>query len=330
MDLSQTIHRPQLDQGDSSWSNRALGDISSMTVQTVLLHPSRKGLVYWVLNKQETQSIRQNTPKPRGWGNPGGGVELFDRINEQGIPHSLEKTIESCGRRELTDETGFLHFEFKRNARSQLPFIRYDDPYGHCVIILLAQLRDYQSIPIKEVEEIVCGSWFDLSVSPVELFQDKTDLPYWSHVRRTIIILDYVAQHAGSNDLLRTIHPLWNLVFPFVTQDSRFPQEGYLIHWTDWYRIMRVFITRRIHTLDLDCIYEQLTRPHIEERYKERSDHLLVKKKTGSLTSPNSHPPYAQQPSLRSSNFYTLEREKMIAAYEEDYLRWAENTKNAT
>ena len=150
MDLSQTAYRSESDQGDVSWSNKAFGGIPSMTIQIVLLHPSRKGLVYWVLNREETENTRKSviygTLKPRGWGNPGGGIEPIDCVNGQGTPHSWEKMIESCAKRELVDETGFRHFEFRRNAISRLPFIRYDDPYGHCVMTLLAQLHDCKSI----------------------------------------------------------------------------------------------------------------------------------------------------------------------------------------
>ena len=80
MDLSQTIHRPISDQGDVFWGNNASSGITSMTIQTVLLHPSIKGLVYWVLNQEETKSTRHvlyNSPKPRGWGNPGGHTVLL-------------------------------------------------------------------------------------------------------------------------------------------------------------------------------------------------------------------------------------------------------------
>lgn len=281
MDLSQTIKHLKSDRGNAFRGNNAFSDTPSMTVQTVLLHPSMEGSVYWVLNRQETESARQgvhSTPKPCGWGNPGGGVELIDCVNEHGVLHSFEKTVASCGKRELVDETGFTHFEFKRNAALELPFIRYDDPYGHCVITLLAQLYDYQSIPVKEVEEITCGSWFDLSVSPVELFQGRADLPYWLHVRRTIIVLNYVAKYMDDNNLMRAVHPLWNLVFPVITQDTRFPQWGYLIPPQHWYHIMRMLIKDRVHAFDMDFIYDHLG-PQIDERRRQENDRLSAHKK---------------------------------------------------
>ncbi|MEK9195076.1 MAG: NUDIX domain-containing protein [Patescibacteria group bacterium] len=330
MDLSQTIHRPVSDQGDVFWGNNASSGITSMTIQTVLLHPSIKGLVYWVLNQEETKSTRHalyNSPKPRGWGNPGGGVELIDSVNECGIPHSFEKTIASCARRELTDETGFTNFEFKRNSASGLAFTRYDDPYGHCVITLVAQLYDHVSLPIKEIEEIVCGSWFDFSISPIKLFQDTTDLPYWSHVRRTITIFHRLAQQTGDNDVVRAIHPLWNLVFPIITQDPRFPQQGYLIPPPHWYHIMRIYITRRVHALDLDCIYEYL-RPQIEEKRRQENDRRPPQKKSNV---PDPYLSYTYQPSLRPSDCYHVsEQERRITEYEQDYRRWAEKYISAT
>ncbi len=316
MDLLQTIKHLKSDRGDVVLTNNAYGGIHSMTVQTVLLRPSMDGLVYWVLNRQETKSLRQgihSTPKLRGWGNPGGGVELVDCVNEHGVLHSFEKTVASCGKRELVDETGFTHFEFKRNAALELPFIRYNNPYGHCVITLLAQLYDDQSIPVKEVEEIMCGAWFDLSLSPVESFQGRADLPYWSHVRRTITVLRYATQDADTNNTVRAIHSLWNLVFPIVTQDTRFPRGQYLISPPDWYHIMRMLIMNRVHTLDLDFIYDHLGH-RIEERRRQENDSQLFEEKSNVLL-PKSDSLYVQRPS---------EQERMVAQYEEDYRRWAE------
>lgn len=320
MDLSQTIRYLESNQKNVSLGNQASDGTSSMTVQTVLLHPLMERSVYWVLNRQETEKARQgifNTSKPSGWGNPGGGVELIDCVNERGASHSFEKTLVSCGKRELVDETGFTHFEFKRNTALELPFVRYDDSFGHCVITLLAQLYDYQSIPVKEAEEIMCGSWFDLSISPVELFRSKTDLPYWSHVRRTIIVLNHLAQDTDTNNMTGTIHPLWNLVFPITTQDVRFPKLGYLIPPQYWYRIMRMLIMDRVHALDLDFIYSHLG-PKIDERRRQENDRLFAHKRAETIS--------AQQVFPRSNDFPLMsEQEKMIAEYEEDYRRWAEN-----
>lgn len=324
MDLSQTIRYRQWDQEDASGNTRALHYVSSMTVQTVLLHPAIQGSVYWVLNRKETESIQQGrrkTPKFRGWGNPGGGVELIDCVNNHGAPHSSEEIIGSCGKRELEDETGFVHFEFKRNNASKLPFLHYDNRDGHSVIVLLAQLQDFASIPIKEVEEIICGSWFNLAVSPVELFQDGTDLPYWSHVKRTITVFNYLAKQTSNNDVVHAIHPLWNLVSPLITQDARFPQGGYLISAPDWYDLMRTIIKERKYTLDFDFIYEQLG-PQIDEKRRQENDRLLIQKRSDVL--PPDPDPLCTIPRIDDFR-HVSEQEKRIAQYEEDYRRWVEN-----
>lgn len=299
MDLLQTTHE-LIKPRDVSWGNE-IPTHFSITVQSVLLHPSLEGVVYWVLNKQETENTEQAhylTPKPRGWGNPGGGVEFTDRVDLNGTAHSLEKTIENCGRRELKDETGFLNFKFQRYSPSQIHFLRNDYSYGHCVVTLLGRLLDFQSVPIKETEEIICGGWFDLSISPIKLFQNHSDLPYWSHVRRTINVFRYLARQTGNKKTINNIHPLWDIVFPIMTRNSRFPKNGYLIPHRDWYRVMRYFIQYPHHDTHLNAIYDYLKLDIDEKRKQESSAKFNV---SGNL-------PYHE----------------WIAEYEEDYRRWAE------
>ncbi|GEM_PF-3017178 len=296
------------------------GNVPSVTVQTVLLHPSLEGTVYWVLNREEIEGVKQgvyNTLKPRGWGNPGGGVEVADQIDTRGIPRSFEETIISCGKRELIGETGFINFEFEPYLPSRVPFLAYIYPYGHIVLTLLGRLHDFQSILADEVEseEIIDGSWFNLASSPVELFQNERDLPYWSHVRRTIMIFDHMACRMGEDNVVRNLHPLWRLAFPIATKDHRFPKNGYLIPPMQWYKIMRIFIESRVDTVDLDLIYKNL-RSHIEgERIREEK----------------SNPRLQYHSNLRQRSYSKLDdgdlaaqHEKRISEYEEGYRLWAE------
>ncbi|MDP3778551.1 MAG: NUDIX domain-containing protein [bacterium] len=194
--------------------NKSLVISPSMTVHVVLMHPHNPTKIYWVLNKQEplTAYHFSKTPKPRGWGNPGGGLEIMDVHDLTGRERSSDQMVQTCAQREVIAETGFMNFNFEYAAPLNSIFLRYTCPSGHQVITLAAFLQNFQQVEIEEVEEIEDGAWFDLSISPVELFQRRPDLPYWSHVRRTIMILNRIAQSQGKP--LPPIHPTWNMVFP--------------------------------------------------------------------------------------------------------------------
>ncbi|MDP3770252.1 MAG: NUDIX domain-containing protein [Candidatus Sungbacteria bacterium] len=197
----------------------------SITVQVVLMHPHDTDTVYWVLNKQEVAiasgCAAYDTAKPRGWGNPGGSVEEIDGIDEAGFPRSFEETLVAAARREVTDETGFVNFDFVPYLPNQLEFLRYRHDSGHMVITMAARLRNFEqklvmgtdgTMYVKEMEEIERGRWLDLTVSPIELFKNEKDLPYWSHIRRTIIVLQRLGKGRSR------IHSLWRLVFGSIDE----------------------------------------------------------------------------------------------------------------
>ena len=227
--------------------------VSSITVQVVLLHPGHDSMVYWVLNKQEpTCMIRDYpAPKPRGWGNPGGGVEPVDALDLSGRIRSFQEMVCAGARREVRDETGFPHFQFQPYGEPPLCYVHLS---GHQVITLAGCLRDFVQMPIEEVEEIEDGAWFDLAQSPVDLFQHHEDLPYLSHVRRTIIVLNRLAQQNGKH--LPYIHPLWKLVFSVGAEDPRFPLFGYSMQRDEWREEMRLLIKEKATQINLDRIWE--------------------------------------------------------------------------
>lgn len=214
--------------------NKSLLINPSMTVHVVLMHPRDPAKIYWVLNKQEplTTYHFSKTPKPRGWGNPGGGLEVMDAQDDTGHARSSDQMIQTCARREVAAETGFMNFHFEEAVPLNSVFLRYVCPSGHHVLTLAAFLKDFRQDEIEEVEEIEDRAWFDLSISPIELFQHWPDLPYWSHVRRTIIVLNRIAQRHRRP--LPQIHPTWNLVFPNIRTSPK-----HSIPSAIWYSQMR-------------------------------------------------------------------------------------------
>ncbi len=210
----------------------------SMTVHVVLTHPHDPAKIYWVLNRQEPLTTTYHfsrTPKPRGWGNPGGGLEVMDAQDNAGHTRSSDQMIQTCARREVVAETGFTNFNFEYATPLNSVFLRYTCPSGHHVITLAALLQNFQQVAVEEVEEIEDGAWFDLSVSPIELFQRRSDLPYWSHVRRSIMVLNRIAQRSTRRPF-PLIHPTWNLVFPI--KDMNAPKRSTLPS-TAWYQQLR-------------------------------------------------------------------------------------------
>lgn len=189
--------------------------VPSITVQVVLFHPDNNHMIYWVLNKEETDGALlpdYNTHKPRGWGNPGGSVEITDMMNDEKI-HSFEDMILRCGERELKAETGFTDFIFERYLPSELPFLNQQNQRGHRVITLVARLIDVDNqVPVQEIEEIEHGAWIDLSASPVQLFKDHTDMPYWSHVRRMVIVFHRLVRQRAYQNVLLSLHHQWEVI----------------------------------------------------------------------------------------------------------------------
>lgn len=235
---------------------------ASITAQVVLLHPAFSTRVYWVLNREEQRECTQvygTTPKPAGWGNPGGGMEReIDGIDEHGHARVSEEIIRACARREVEDETGFDDFQFIRYQSSRIPFLIR--PYeNHCIVTFVAKLNNFSRyLPVKEEEtgEIIRGAWFDLSMSPIDMLSPDAILPYRSHIQRTIICLNMMTRLPQQKKYI-PINPVWKLVFPVGNGDSRFPSNGYLLPIEAWKEQMRDHIRFHRHTLDIERIYEQ-------------------------------------------------------------------------
>jgi len=238
--------------------------VPSVTVQIVLLRPEverRRTEVYWVLNREERVPTTNGfvTCKRKGWGNPGGGLEQRDMVDARGYPLSYDGMLKKCAARELEGETGFAHFDIIPYLPNQVHFlIFFEKSHGtqHTVYTLAARLRDNMQGAIEEVEkmEIERGKWVDLSLSPLEFLENKDDpLPYYSHVKRTIITLNRLASTEGKSKLW--IHPTWRLVFPIGKGDPRFPEEGYALRVAAWAEEMRNMVATGNNRIDLNRIH---------------------------------------------------------------------------
>ena len=244
--------------------------VPSITAQVVLQRPDQHATtVFWVLNKEESCCTVTDflNPKPGGWGNPGGGLELIDAFDRLGNLRSFEGMICECGRREVKAETGFIHFQFEPDcATRQFSFLCEMHRSGHRIITLAAQLENFEqrlteNNEIEEVNEIEGAAWFDLSKSPVDLLGGGTYLPYWSHVRRTVTVLERLARNREKG--VPPIHPLWKIAFKMGSGDSRFPSGGYCLEPRAWYEEMRYLIDTKATKVDLNRIFE-LYREKIE------------------------------------------------------------------
>ena len=244
--------------------------VSSITVQVVLQRPDQHATtVYWVLNREESDSNVPDfpTPKPRGWGNPGGGLELVDAFSRSDQLHSFEGMILACARREVTAETGFIYLQFEPDfATRRFPLLRNVHRSGHRIFTLSARLNNFEQRfteegEVEEANEIERGLWFDLSKSPVDLLAEEPDLPYWSHVWRTVTVLNRLAQNRGKS--VPPIHPLWKLVFRVGAGDPRFPADGYCLEPRAWYVELRHLVDIRATRINFDRIFD-LYREEIE------------------------------------------------------------------
>ena len=262
MDLLQYEQEYHKDVQDIVPKYESNEDLPSITVQVVLKHPNSDSVVYWVLNKKEVDK-REDSPtlKPSGWGNPGGGLEQKDRLSRA----SPEAAIHACGRRELIDETGFINFTFEETIQP----LYYTHKSGHQVITLAAILQNLHNIPIKEHEEIECGQWIDLHQSPSYFFDSDGDMPYWSHVRNTIIVLNRLA-YVYNLPTIR-VHPIWKLVFNVGAGNPRFPLYGFHIKDSHtWRQEFRHHIQKDAKEINLDHIYEVFGEQIKELKEKER------------------------------------------------------------
>lgn len=293
----------------------------SITVQVVLRHPYDDSKVFWVLNTKEPNRMSERiygTPKPRGWGNPGGGLERIDLFDAKGASCSFEDIILACGIRETRCETGFIDFTFERYSPSQISFLRHQYAFGHRVLTLVARLHTLTQICIEEVEtgEIEDGQWFDLSLPPTQLFKNHGDIPYWSHVRRTLICLFRVARQSRK---YIPIHTLWGLVFPVGKGDMRFPLNGYCLPPRDWYQEFKYDIACSNDSINLDRIYMKYQQEIDRIRNHQAQNYGSTKSSPDFSVTPedNSHDTPTDADLHRMS-----ERESLLTQQEEDYRRW--------
>ena len=293
--------------------------VPSITVQVVLRHPSQHPTcVYWVLNKEESDCDIPDfpTPKPRGWGNPGGGLEPHDTFDHSGKFRSFEDMILACAMREVRAETGFVHFRFEQDSTTcQFPFIYNMHKSGHRILTLAARLDTFEQKftdngEVEEANEIEGGMWFDFSMSPADFLRDEADLPYWSHVRRTIMVLNRLARNKERD--VPPIHPLWKLIFHVGAGDPRFPSHGYCLEPPAWYEEMRYLINANAAQIDLDRIFRD-NREQIEVQ-------RAIEAERGRSLLPSSA--CASQPTAQ--DIYLLAEYRKKIAREEEEEEWRE------
>ncbi len=260
------------------------------TVQVILMHPNEQARIYWVLNHEKIlSSSRLLGQKPRGWGNPGGGIEFIDALSSpEGYYYPTEEIVRRCAIREVRNETGFARFQFAHPLIPAFPYFRHTNFSGHHRYTTMATLYDLHQTRAEEREsgEIEDGSWFDISLSPVEQFQNKKDLPYWSHLKKTLCSLVYIARKHGR---YLQIHPLWKLALPLGKRDPRFPAMGYMLTPPLWKTEFAYHISRGRQTIDLDRIY-RLYRADIDEVRTYQEHHHPARSNTHAKEYGESYP----------------------------------------
>jgi len=269
-----------------------------ITVQVVAVNSFLATSILWVHNLLEKSGTNipkyRGAPKPAGWGNGGGGVEPdeLEKLQKRHPGHPIlthpglseeEKIIAACGFRELTDESGFDDVSIVTTPhgpgnQERVSLLEYRDPEtGHRVITVWGVVHSFTKNPIREKEEVDLSEWFDIQISLPKLFSNQKatpGLPYWTHVRRTVILISKMDQYYREigeprECIGRLIHPSWRSVFRVGRRDKRFPIGGYLIPPRQWYSLMHYLILEKMEMADNDLIYELCERDVDQKRDEE-------------------------------------------------------------
>lgn len=349
----------ELNQLDIDWK-------AGVTVQTLLPDPYCPTSFRWVLNKLENKPTKIAMygfkPKPRGFGNGGGGLERLVYVQSRGVymteleilemrrpGHPIltnpslseeQRVILAGGLREIVDETGFRDVEIQ----TDYPGIFLSDycypswvdsnskvwPGGHRKITLWGKLESYKEDSIVEAEEIEITEWFDVSISlPKLFFNCAPDRPYISHVRSTLraVLAIHRYQRETSDGFVPNIpgrvHPSWWHVFQVGRGDSRFPQQGYKLSPAEWYKLFEMMVVQRMEEADNDFLVKFLGVKR-EESLRREEERLARKWPVDSIDPATQNITQAVEESEDSEGIPTVE--DMVRQEDEEYARWFEES----
>lgn len=332
---------------------------AGVTVQTLLPDPYCPTVFKWVLNKLESKPTKIKMygfkPKPRGFGNGGGGLERLIYVpsrnkymteleilemrrpghpilNDRSLSEEM-KTILAGGLREFVDETGFRDIEIRTDYPGVfLSDYHYPDwadadgrvcPGGHRKITLWGKLESYREDPIIETEEIERCEWFDTATSLPKLFWNiAPDRPYISHVRSTLrsVLAIYRYEKEMSDDFVPNIpgrvHPSWWYAFQVVVGGQR-----YKLSPTEWYKLFETMVARRMEEADEDFLARFFSKK-IENELRREEERLARDWSVEGNTPKVQEPAQAVEGSEDSEGIPTVE--DMVRQEDEEYARWYE------
>ena len=333
--------------------------INSRTVQVLAFHPFNPTYTLWVHNLLEsiTTYIPRygNTAKPPGWGFGGGGQEPdeIEKLRMRDPQHALlinknisevDRVIAACGLREFRDESGYHDISIRTVPRPRasekeaqttvrLYSHRLEDYWEdgskttHEIVTLWGDVESLTRRPIEEVDEVDKSEWLDVSMPLSRIFQNRAIMPgfpYWSHIRRTVIIIPQIDWWRRAFDkpekcINHLVHPSWRLVFPIGKGDPRFPEKGFRIPPAHWYYLVEMMIQERIDMVGKNVILE-LFKEDIRravEREQEWEKKLYLPKAESADSVPDSediHDEYSGE----------LTSEEFLRKQDEEYCLWME------
>jgi len=296
---------------------------SKTTVQVIVFHPQFKTQVLWLHNLLK---ITRRGAKQPGWGNAGGGLEgaELEWLKGWNSRHPIltnprltdeEKALAACGLREVVYETGYTEITIIP-LPDRLPLLDESNKDGHRIITLWGQANSLERIPVQESNEVDKCDWFDIETPLPALFRDRIahpDLPYYSHVARTIGgILKIDLHRPRTHRIGHLIHPSWKLTLPIGEGDPRFPRQGYRIPRQQWRALLEEMMKSNEDAISLDELYERFRADINRERESRSHDRIHSEER-------NALPPLFL-PKNRSKKVHELLTEQ----WEKEYGEWAE------
>ena len=316
-----------------------------------------------VLEKKPTRIKRYGyLPKPDGYGNAGGGLEKLIYVphldmyltelqilamrrpdhpilTDQSLSKET-KIVLAGGLREFVDETGFRDIEI----RTDYPNIFLSDyvyppwvdekgvvhPGGHRKITLWGKLTSLIEDRIIESNEIDRTDWIDLACSlPGQFFKLGDKRPYFSHVLSTLggVLRVYRYEKSVSDGFVPNIpgrvHPSWWYIYQVGRGDPRFPERGYKLSPSQWYKLFGTMKTKSMEEADNDFFVRFIGQKELDEA-KRREEGWFNRTQAQIETSSSQAKEVAQtvEDSEDSEGIPTLDQ--MIQIEDEEYGRWFE------
>lgn len=330
-----------------------------VTVQVLAKHPQISTCFRWVHNllEQEPTTLARYDyqPKPAGWGNGGGGLELDDleRLAQLFPNHPIltdsslteeQRLIIAGGIREFVHETGLKDLTIRTDYPGVFLYdYKYKDwvdkngvvyPGGHRKITLWGELTSFVRYPDFHTEknEVDDSAWFNLSVSLFKPFTncfDYPDRPYWSHVRATLIGILRIYRHLRSidpyiEDIRDRIHQSYWSVIQVGRGDPRFPAEGYKPSPKEWYNVFDAMVKNRMEYVDTDFFVKLLGSKLDRAKRMEEEGFESSESENRSPICEVKNTTKVIEGSEDSEGILTLEEMRRLE--DEEYCRWLEES----